>query len=208
MLLAISLGWAIGYTALEYGPQVYDMPRYKVVPRVVAFLKGSRIVATGFHIEWKDKVYILTNRHVCGNKSNLHLNTDRGIRKIISRYDKHDLCVLESKVKKGLRLATYAPAELDRIILVGHPRGFKTVIQEGRVISLAEYSYTHPIGYYTSYRIGAFAYGGNSGSPVVTIWGTVVGVLFSVSDRYPGHPSVVPWYEIKEFMEDTFGKED
>lgn len=87
------------------------------------------------------KTVIITNAHVCGLAENGYVyvsyNYDRYLLKVITKFDKHDLCAIEapSTAAKGYRIAAnndYA----ESVYTLGHP------LLEPRSLSKGEYSGT------------------------------------------------------------------
>lgn len=168
---------------------------------------------SGFRLRYNGKVYIITNKHVCdvskriGSPNHAFVeNDDRFVvAKILKISKKHDLCAVEAASQAGgLSLAEREASILEKIILIGHPRGLPKVIRKGRVIQHElEICIYYPEGNrcLESTQISATAYPGNSGSPVFNESGEVVGVLFAGSPAYPGEPYIVPYKYLLEFME-------
>ena len=183
-------------------------PSKEIAPHVVPFrnLVFNKRLATGFHLKYRDKVYIVTNRHVCDSHTNhfRHDNIVFGdyVGEIIYKDPKHDLCLVTSDRDSGLELSEKGVKEMDKIILVGYPRGIGKVVRRGRIIEEKFWSAPWLNGLYIrSYQISAMAYGGNSGSPVVNEEGKVIGVLFAGSPMFPSEPFIVPFLELKDFLE-------
>lgn len=96
---------------------------------------------TGFHIKTDSgKVYILTNKHVCGlaNKRDLveiEQNGKTYIRKVVARYPHHDLCLVQpiSEDHSTVSLADYIKKGED-IIVVGHPGLRQLTLAHGEYI--------------------------------------------------------------------------
>lgn len=174
-------------------------------------LRNDRIYATGFHLKYKNKVYLISNKHVCISSmilTNSKLaRVDNHIVKILHISDQADLCILESWRKEGLEVASKDVNPLDKIILIGHPRGLPLTVREGRMVGeenicLLTRKSKNRVGMecYDANRISATAYPGNSGSPVLNSDGQVVGVLFAGSSAYPHEPFIVPLEELKLFL--------
>ena len=176
-----------------------------VVSFNVASLNNKRF-ATGFHVEYKDRVFILTNKHVCDSNKDIYnhdsIQFEDYVGKIISIDTEHDLCLVTSNRKSGLKLAKLPSEPLDRLILIGHPRGLGKTVRYGHHVD-TEYIYApwiKPMEEYESINASLIAYGGNSGSPVCNMKGEVIGVLFAGSVIHHTEALLVPLHYVKSFL--------
>lgn len=183
---------------------------------------------TGFHVKGPgDQIYILTNKHVCAiaDKNEQVLVEYKGEeipRKVITRYDLHDLCLVEA-IPDHDDYIDIASSETtgEDLILIGHPGGRDLTLSHGELIGKAiiqlgdaienekdcvegEVVFTwgglvcvRPV---VTSSISAPSYGGNSGSPVVNKYGNVIGVLFAGSPRQNTDSHMVPLKYIKDFL--------
>jgi len=187
---------------------VYSCDRYRDwavhVKRFQSIQHGNKTYGTGFNMRVGDRVFTITNKHVCevsemlGHKDYADVNGER--LKILKISYKYDLCALESTASYGLSLALFDTEPMDKIVLIGHPRGLDIVIREGRIITEDEIVNVDG-NIYAADRISATAYPGNSGSPVLNAEGGVVGVLFAGDSNYPHEPLIMPYEALKEFTE-------
>jgi S1-C subfamily serine protease len=185
-----------------------DVPKEIVAPHVTSYnsmVENNRRLATGFHLKFYGKVYIVTNRHVCDHHKktyghdNIQFNDYVG--KIIKIDDVHDLCLVTSNRTEGLVLAEQPALPQDKIYLVGHPRGIGLTIREGRIISeIKQITPWIDLAYLPWTQISTPAYPGNSGSPITNERGEVVGVLFAGSLAFPLEPFAVPYRYLVAFL--------
>lgn len=174
-----------------------------------ALQQGNRRFCSGSNISYKGKHYILTNMHCCavgrqlGNEKQMVVNNF--VADVIKIDDKADLCVLKSDKKSGIEVADTIPKPLDKLTLIGHPRGMPLVIREGRIIGdeMACVFYGFEVGVLcrVATRISALAYPGNSGSPVLNESMELIGVLFAGDGEYPNEPIIVPLDQVKRFLD-------
>lgn len=192
---------------------------------------GMDGMGTGFHVQAPNgKTYILTNKHVCSITGPLKVEKygDKVgvVRKIIAKYDSHDLCVMEALPGvKGIKISSDPAKNGDRVYTLGHPRGNNLNVAEGekfdeKVITLGEETQADGtcaegtlveiptlFGIFkicaverTAVQISSPTYPGNSGSPVVNIYGRVVGVIFAGSRDVENQGFYVPLEVVKDFL--------
>lgn len=212
VLAIIAFGSLIPKTSVT---REVDVAREVVAPHVVPYRIGkidNRRFATGFHLQFLGKTYIVTNRHVCDlNKEQVDaelIKFGSDAEQVIAVDTEHDLCLVTSRRKTGLKLSPVPVQLMEKVILVGHPRGIGLTIREGRAIEEIEMfaPWLLPNPLVIALRVSTLAYGGNSGSPVTNEKGEVIGVLFAGNDKYPNEPMVVPHQALVNFLMRTILK--
>lgn len=173
----------------------------------------EKIYGTGFNLKLSSgKIVVITNRHVCAVSESeeygnfAYVNGER--LSILKISKKSDLCALSgTSMDTAFSLSENDVEAMDRITLIGHPRGLPLTIREGRIIQedmeifLGEFD---ALGFPLKEKcdqISAIAFPGNSGSPVLNERGRVVGVLFAGDGEYPTEPFTVTFEDLTEFVE-------
>ena len=148
-------------------------------------------------------------------------------RRVIEIYAHNDLCLVEGfEGYPGLKLGE-APSVSDNVIAIGYPMGEALNISRGRIkayttveiiaedIPIAEchgdrlrtkrisvwfFDETVCMRSYKAIASDVPIYPGNSGSPIVDMWGNVVAVAFA-SDGFTHWGVLVPFKDIQKFLE-------
>lgn len=210
LFMVLMLGFVFTIPKKKEVPVVTDVARYIVAPHVTSLRliqRNNQRFATGFYLNYFGKSYIMTNKHVCDSSKDLDMGDNiifgNVVEKIIAIDTIHDLCLVTNSYHVGgLNLAAMDVKPLEKIILVGHPRGLELTVREGRLMGTT----TQVVPWITNlepvrvHQISASAYGGNSGSPVTNEAGEVVGVLFAGIDTFPLEPFVVPHQYLVRFL--------
>lgn len=178
-----------------------------IKPKVVALTKPMGRYCTGSHIQHKSKVYMVTNRHCCENKSGFvrTFQTDyKNGHKVLYVSEEHDVCIASSRAKHGLFISPdYAIGDLVRVI--GYPRGLNQTTRIGNIFDIATRNFPWlpaPV-FHKFIGITVTTYTGNSGSPVIDRLGRVIGLLFGTMPPYYTEGMVVPSEYIINALEAT-----
>lgn len=220
-LIAAALITVMGFTAVlgvNFKAEVEDVPVpmvKQIAKHVVSYnilKRDNSRYATGFHVEYMGRVYILTNKHVCDlNAREVHskyIQFEDYVGRVLSVSKKHDLCLVTSNRNEGLELAWDKPEPMDELILIGHPRGLGKTIRKGYYVDTSDiYAQWIGDGSYEAMMVSTIAYGGNSGSPVCNTDGEVTGVLFAGSMRFHTEGLVVPLKYIRKFLDEYLNSE-
>jgi len=178
---------------------------YKELAKHIVKLASATGTGTGFYLKYRNRNFLVTNMHVCGDDIGLNINNN--YRKIAMISDEHDLCILESDRKDGLRLARKELEQFDKVHVVGHPMGNDLTSRDGRFViekyGIFSWVKPYPIPYI---HISVTAFGGNSGSPVMNEDGRVIGVLFSGDPRTNEDAHLVPTRVLKRFLDKQLRK--
>jgi S1-C subfamily serine protease len=129
-----------------YIPQLHMKYIRSHVGSSTFIIAGEKGAGTGFHVKAPSgKVYLLTNKHVCGVTDGDYVKVYKNAgtqefikRKIIDRYEKHDLCIIEAVPNvSGLKLASGMEIG-DKVRTVGFPGIRPLTIAEGEYIARTE----------------------------------------------------------------------
>lgn len=189
--------YVVGTIAL---PIAYNTYMYNQGTSHVVLLQGLTGQGTGFQVEAPSGIYYLvTNKHVCSGSSQNMLAFDvysgRSLpRRILERFPNADLCILEGLPGRGgLELASSRADIGDTVITLGHSLGGRLNLAKGevkgRVWTLGE----------ESVDTNLVIYPGASGSPVLNVYGNVVGVIFA-GDKRSWWGYYVPLKQLKDLL--------
>ena len=175
------------------------------------------ITATGFSvISEKGNSLILTNKHVCLNKSDgvysLVLSNGNEVAAGFVRSDSFaDLCVLiTANTIPALPLSKYNGSQTDKVMAIGAPVGVFPVITEGFISGYEEINTSDmntdddDKGFQVHFRgqiMSTPITHGSSGSPVFNSSGNVVGIVFAVNTTFNNISFMVPVSEIIRFLD-------
>lgn len=180
-----------------------------IKPRVVALTVPYGRYCTGSHIQHKDKVFLVTNRHCCqrGKGFTQRLTTNfKDLHKVLYVSSEHDVCVASSDEKYGLRVSTeYAIG--DKVTLIGYPRGMNQTTRIGSIFDIrmdGNFPWLPAPVLHKFIHISSTSYHGNSGSPVLDRIGRVIGLLFAGEPPYYTEGMVVPSEYIVKALDATY----
>lgn len=165
-------------------------------------------------VRYKGQSYTVTNRHCCqaglGETQDGYLRVGNRLEKKLYEDKLADICILTSSKEEGLKLAISEAATLEKVLLMGYPRGTHLTPRFGHVV--AKYKeiclFYDDVGLrcMPSHIISSVSYGGNSGSAVVNDKGELVGVLFAGSRVVHTFGIIVPLVFVRRALEHTHTK--
>lgn len=175
--IVVTLFLAAAVAAQDYLPELVR----KIKPSSVAIetfdAKGNPLSrGSGFFIA-PDR--IVTNRHVIEKSSRVEISLMDGkkfpVKGVLAVDGEGDLAMLQVDVPKNLAIALpivrSVPQEGESIVVVGNPFGLEGSVSNGIVSAVREIS-----GYGKIIQITAPISPGSSGSPVVNMYGQVIGI--------------------------------
>lgn len=166
-----------GVSAQDYLPELVKRIKPSAVAIETFDAKGARLSrGSGFFIS-NDK--IVTNRHVIDKSSRVEVYLMNGskytAKGVLAVDGEGDLAILQVDVPQSLvvslPLVRAAPQEGESIVVVGNPFGLEGSVSNGIVSAVRLIS-----GYGKIIQITAPISPGSSGSPVVNMFGQVIGV--------------------------------
>ena len=152
----------------------YEVDVPNKVSKHIVKIEDDRAMGTAFYVMYKGKSHLITNKHVCDD--NKYMNIPEGKVKVIAVSKNHDLCLLESDRKDGLRFSNIELKPFVKVSVIGHPRGYPLTVREGRFVT-QELALVYG-DLLDMIHISVPAFGGNSGGPILDKYGHVLGVLF------------------------------
>lgn len=207
------------FTLSLFSSKMHDTYLYDIKGDSIVKLFNSRgSSATGFQITAASgNTYIMTNRHVCdGLQEDSEImyksGSNSGSVRVVYRDRIADLCLLEGADNIEPLETAFKIYNHEKVYLLGYPSGRPLSYEYGfhvgeEVIDLDNYCYHNTNNIcqfsYDAYHINAISYPGNSGSPVLDIFGNVVGVLFAGRRDQPTATYIVPLDDIKRVLENN-----
>jgi serine protease Do len=142
-----------------------------------------------------DKVYVLTNNHVAGNASQISIRLPDGRSfkaTLVGKDPQRDLALVSFQSKDQMPLAPLGNSDTlepgDWVLAVGNPLGFESSITFGIVSAVGRRAEPNSgLGQFTDYiQTDAAINRGNSGGPLVNIYGKVVGLNTWIASQNGG----------------------
>ncbi len=156
--------------------QMESIQQYK---ESIVVIRTNEAKGTGFIIS--EEGLVVTNRHVIDDASRptVHLSNGESYRAtIVAIAEDVDLALIDIEAKgiPALTLARHYDGEAGKpVYVIGNPLFFTNVANEGETLGLI------PDGQVSWMVLDAPIYRGNSGSPVLTHDGEVIGIIFATS---------------------------
>jgi len=155
--------------------QAPDIQRYKQAVAIVRTTDGK---GTGFVVD--SDGWVITNRHVVGDDPRpvVAVNGDRYVAQVVAISEEVDLALLsiDAQGLPELSLADRYDGEVGvPFYVIGNPLFFSGIANAGETLGLIGPSTTPMIA------LQAPIYRGNSGSPIITEDGEVIGVVYALS---------------------------
>ena len=172
----------------------------KVAKHVVK-LQDNGGSGTGFYIAYKNKSFLISNKHVCGESDSMYINKKLVKVLVISKIQ--DICLLESDRIGGLKLAEKPLIRFQRVHTIGHPLGQDLTVRRGTMITKIHDRFPwirrEPVD---ALHLELTVFGGNSGSPLVNDDGEIVGLVFGTNQRTFHDAYAVPLEDLKAFLDE------
>jgi tetratricopeptide (TPR) repeat protein len=174
--LALTL-FSAAAVAQDFLPELVKRIKPSAVAIETFDSKGNSVSrGSGFFIA-EDRV--ITNRHVIEKSSRVEIHLMDGkkfiVRGVLAVDGEGDLALLQVEVPKGLAIplpiVRAVPQEGESIVVIGNPFGLEGSVSNGIVSAVREIA-----GYGKIIQITAPISPGSSGSPVVNMYGQVIGV--------------------------------
>jgi Do/DeqQ family serine protease len=164
------------------------------------------------------KVYILTNNHVVGeaDEISVRLYDDRQYTaKLVGKDPKKDLALVVFETAEEVPVSEFGDSDIvhvgDIVLAVGNPMGFKSSVTSGIVSAVGRRPMAGSgVAIFTDYiQTDAAINQGNSGGPLVDIYGRVIGIntwISSPSGGSVGLGFTIPINNAKKAIEDFITK--
>ena len=169
-----------------------------IYTKVVPLTSRGRRYCSASNIQYKNKVYLVTNRHCCQRGKRgfaTYLETSFNQKhEVLKVSDKHDICIASSIRQRGLLVSTNYNLG-DEVKVIGYPRGLNKTIRKGYIFDISYASFNWLPRKNTAYKYiyaSSIMYPGNSGSPIVDRLGRVVGIVFAGMRGIHTEAMVVP----------------
>lgn len=225
-----TIGLVILLILPNFSTELHDRFLHSHKESVVRLVSPKGGSGTGFVIKVKNKKYILTNKHVCmmnkgGDLSALDQRGGDRIVKVLVASKHYDLCLMTSRQDLPNLKFARSYEIFDNAAVLGHPLGLPITLEKGRLVSREviqlrvscneKYDERKEVkGFlrlilgidaiciknFNSIRSNAAIYKGNSGSPMLNIWGNVNGVVFAGSTEADHVGYLVPLEDVKRFL--------
>ncbi len=177
LMLALASGFVLSASAQDYLPELVRRIKPSAVAIETFDARGATVSrGSGFFIG-RDRV--ITNRHVIERSTRVEVHLVDGrkfiVKGVLAVDGEGDLALLQVDVPAGsivpLPIVRNVPQEGESIVVVGNPFGLEGSVSNGIVSAVREIP-----GYGTIIQITAPISSGSSGSPVVNMYGQVIGV--------------------------------
>jgi S1-C subfamily serine protease len=179
------------------------------MPKIEPSVYRGQIYGTTSQINYKGHRFTITNRHICvdrSGKKQKFIRVGNATRNVINISDTHDLCLLEPNPDSSSLSLADSSAVNDEVRIVGFPRGLPKTTRKGMLIAkrTSQFRWIPGSVFGIPYDlITTIGYPGNSGSPVINVYGELVGVVFAGLRGIHTEMYAVPLSSIKGFLEET-----